>query len=97
MNKVLNKSVISSNINLDLGISKQDAANITDEFFNTLKKNVKKEGELKIPGFGNFNVKQKSSRPGRNPKTLEPHIIKSRKVVTFKISKLLKQKINEAN
>ena len=63
--------------------------------FEVLKNSIVDEGRVKIAGFGNFTVRMKADRNGRNPITGEALTIKRRKVLTFKPSQVLKQKINK--
>jgi integration host factor subunit alpha len=70
------------------------SAEITEALFSILKKTLESGENLKISGFGHFTVKQKADRVGRNPKTGEQLIIKSRQVVTFKPSNILRQAVN---
>ena len=79
----------------ELGISKNECIKFVDSIFETLVKNLEKGNKVKIALFGSFNIKQKKSRIGRNPKTLETKEISSRKVITFKPSKFLSRKINK--
>ena len=79
----------------ELGISKNECIEFVDSIFETLIKNFEKGNKVKISLFGSFDVKQKKSRIGRNPKTLETKEISSRKVITFKPSKFLSRKINK--
>ena len=79
----------------ELGISKNECIKFVDSIFETLIKNFAKGNKVKISLFGSFDVKQKKSRVGRNPKTLETKEITSRKVITFKPSKFLSRKINK--
>ena len=79
----------------ELGISKNECIKFVDSIFETLIKNFEKGNKVKISLFGSFDVKQKKSRVGRNPKTLETKEITSRKVITFKPSKFLSKKINK--
>ena len=79
----------------ELGISKNECIKFVDTIFENLAKNFEKGNKVKISLFGSFDVKQKKSRIGRNPKTLETKQISSRKVITFKPSKFLSRKINK--
>ena len=79
----------------ELGIPKSECIKFVDTIFETLVQNFERGNKVKISLFGSFDVKQKSSRIGRNPKTLETKEISSRKVITFKPSKFLSRKINK--
>jgi len=65
-----------------------------DLALEVLKAGIAKEGLVKISGFGNFIVKQKAARKGRNPQTGEEITITPRKILTFKASQVLKERIN---
>ena len=77
-----------------LGFNKKECAEITELVFEVMKRVLEREGKLKISGFGNFEVRQKYPRKGRNPQTGEELIITPRKVLSFKTSPLLKKKLN---
>ena len=89
-----------------MSLTKQDIANalvkkteltqtqalvLTNQFFDQIIETLKNGEEVKLSSFGNFVVKEKSQRPGRNPKTGEEVIISARKVVTFKSGPKLKK------
>lgn len=73
-----------------LELNKQNAKNLVDSFFDEISQSLVQGNDVKISGFGSFILKDKSSRPGRNPKTGEEVIISDRRVVTFKRSQKLK-------
>ena len=75
-------------------VDKKQAEEMVDLFFEELKKGLLKDGELKLSGFGNFQIKQKNKRRGRNPKTGKDLTINARKVVIFKRSVVLKGRLN---
>ena len=77
-----------------IGISKQEAARLTELFFDIIKETLEKSEKVKISSFGNFVVRAKRSRRGRNPQTGDEIMITPRKVLTFKTSPLLKQALN---
>ncbi|SMM99167.1 Integration host factor alpha subunit [uncultured Candidatus Thioglobus sp.] len=66
------------------------ALSITNDFFDTIKNTLAKGEDVKLSGFGNFIIREKVARPGRNPKTGEPVTISARKVTTFKAGLKLK-------
>jgi len=78
----------------ELGISKVEASNFIDDIFDLISIELEKKNKVKIANFGAFNVRKKKQRIGRNPKTKEDKVISSRTVITFKPSKILKNKIN---
>jgi integration host factor subunit alpha len=76
------------------GFSKREAAEIVELVFETLKGKLAEGEKVKVSGFGNFVVRGKKARMGRNPQTDEPIMITERKVLTFKPSQVLKQTLN---
>lgn len=76
------------------GFSKKEAAEIVEFVFETIKGTLERGEKIKISGFGNFVVRQKKERTGRNPQTGEEIVIAPRKVLTFKPSQVLKNIIN---
>jgi len=76
------------------GLSKKEAADIVDLVFDMMKDTLSKGEKIKISGFGNFVLRDKRTRPGRNPQTGEPLQISERRVLTFKPSQILKQALN---
>jgi integration host factor subunit alpha len=80
----------------ELGISKVEASNFIDDIFDLISFELEKKNKVKIANFGAFNIREKKQRIGRNPKTKEDKVISSRTVITFKPSKILKNKINKA-
>ena len=97
MRKNLTKKDLINLIYMQLGFSKQVTENLINDFLSTIIMNIKNEKKLKLSKFGTFNIRQKKSRIGRNPKTKEIKIISSRDVVLFKPSKELKEFINNKN
>lgn len=77
------------------GISKSEAAEAVDAVFELMKGTLESGDDLKISGFGNFTVRKKSARRGRNPQTGESITIANRNIVKFKLSTTLKQEINQ--
>lgn len=71
-------------------VSKNDAKEIVELFFEEIRSTLEKGEEIKISGFGNFQLRDKPQRPGRNPKTGEEVPITARRVVTFHASQKLK-------
>jgi integration host factor subunit alpha len=90
----MTKSDIVQNIHEHMGYSKKDAAAIVETFFAIIKETLALEGKIKISGFGNFVVKQKNPRRGRNPQTGDEISISARRVLTFKASQVLRKALN---
>ena len=93
--KNLTKKDIADKINLKLGFSKEESKSFIENFFSIIQDKVAAGEEVKIPKLGNFSIRKKNERYGRNPKTGEEALIKKRKVVRFKSSRLLKNNINK--
>ena len=79
----------------NVGFSKKEAAEIVESVFEEMKQALQEGDKIKISGFGNFVVRRKAARKGRNPQTNETIVISSRKVLTFKPSQVLKAALNE--
>lgn len=77
------------------GFSKKEAADLVDLIFELMKETLGRGENIKISGFGNFVMRDKNERQGRNPQTGEPITISARRVLTFKPSQLLKQALND--
>ena len=93
----LTKAVLMDKLFADLGVNKQDAKKIVDLFFDQIQSALEKGEMVKLSGFGNFMLRDKSERPGRNPKTGQEVPITARSVVTFRASNVLKSKVNINN
>lgn len=79
----------------DLGLNKREAKEIVELFFEEIKSSLEKGEQVKISGFGNFDLRDKNQRPGRNPKTGEEIPITARRVVTFRPGQKLKSRVEE--
>lgn len=76
-----------------LGLNKRESKDMVEAFFDMLHDSLVKGQDVKLSGFGNFNIRRKASRPGRNPRTGESIPIKARNVVTFHASHKLKGQV----
>lgn len=76
------------------GFSKKEAADLVDLVFDSMKETLARGEKIKISGFGNFVLRDKRQRQGRNPQTGEPMVITERRVLNFKASNILKQGLN---
>jgi len=90
----MTKVDIIENIYEKVGFSKKDVAKIIETIFDLIKENLQHEEKIKISGFGNFVVRKKRARRGRNPQTGGDIEISSRKILTFKPSQVLKAALN---
>ncbi len=94
LKKNFTRKNIYKKINQKIGFSKNFSNKIVDDFFSILTKELIKLNKIKISSFGTFDILNKSERIGRNPKTSKEATITARKIVRFKASKYLKNKIN---
>jgi len=76
------------------GFSKKECTEVVETLFEVIKETLEGGEKIKISGFGNFVVRQKNARVGRNPHTGETIEISARKVLTFKASQILKDAVN---
>ncbi|OGQ34779.1 MAG: integration host factor subunit alpha [Deltaproteobacteria bacterium RIFCSPHIGHO2_12_FULL_43_9] len=80
-----------------VGFSKKDSADLVELVFDTIKETLERGEKIKISGFGNFVVRNKKARVGRNPQTGEAIEISARRVLTFRPSQVLKSTLNEGS
>ncbi|PTB87658.1 integration host factor subunit alpha [Pseudidiomarina aestuarii] len=78
------------------GINKRDAKELVEHFFEAIRHSLENGEPVKLSGFGNFELRTKNERPGRNPKTGEDIPISARRVVTFRPGQKLKQRVSSA-
>ncbi len=90
----MTKADIAEKIQASTGLSKKDSAAMMESVFAIMKESLEAGETIKVSGFGNFEIKQKNARRGRNPQTGEAITIEARKVLTFKPSSLLNTAIN---
>ena len=91
----MTKADLVEKIQTKCGYSKKDSSDMLETVFAIMKSTLESGEKLKISGFGNFEVKQKADRRGRNPQTGEAITIEARRILTFKPSTLLRQAINK--
>ena len=89
----LTKSELAAMLFEQIGLNKREAKDFIDAFFDQITNQLVEGQDVKISGFGNFEVRTKVARPGRNPRTGETVTIPSRRVVTFRASGALKEKL----
>lgn len=94
LKKNFTRKDLSNNVHQNLGFSKNISSLIIDDFFESLISGLIKFNEIKISSFGTFKVVDKNERIGRNPKTKVEAKIIARKVVKFKPSNTIKEKLN---
>ncbi|MEZ4485881.1 MAG: integration host factor subunit alpha [Syntrophotaleaceae bacterium] len=91
----MTKADLVERVYLKTGFSKKESAQIVEMVFDLMKSTLEQGEKIKLAGFGNFVVKQKATRKGRNPQTGDEIEICSRKILTFKPSQVLKSAIND--
>lgn len=92
----LTKDKLITRIHTQMGISKQESREIVDQLLGIMKDTLAQGEDLLISGFGKFLVRQKRERRGRNPQTRESLMLRSRKVLVFKASGILRSRINNS-
>ncbi len=89
----LTKACLAEKLCLEVGLNSSEARLLVDAFFEEIRKSLELGHHVKLSGFGNFCLRDKRSRPGRNPKTGEDIPVSARRVVTFKAGHKLKVKV----
>ena len=89
----LTKAAIAEHLFTQLGMSKREAKDMVEAFFEEIRQALERGEQVKISGFGNFDLREKNQRPGRNPKTGEDIPISARRVVTFRPGQKLKARV----
>jgi integration host factor subunit alpha len=91
---IMTKADIVETIYGKVGFSRKESAEIVDLVFDLMKETLENGEKIKISGFGNFMIREKRSRKGRNPQTGEEIQISARRVLTFKPSQVLRKALN---
>ncbi len=89
----LTKADMADNLFEELGLNKREAKEMVEMFFEEIRAALEQGDHVKLSGFGNFDLREKKQRPGRNPKTGEEIPITARRVVTFRPGQKLKQRV----
>src|SRR5690606_18488948 len=89
----LTKAEMAERLYEDVGLNKRAAKEYVDAFFDVLRDSLQQGRQVKLSGFGNFDLRRKNQRPGRNPKTGEEIPITARTVVTFRPGQKLKERV----
>jgi integration host factor subunit alpha len=92
----LTKDKLVTRLQTQIGMSKLESGQVVESLFEIMKGTLGNGEDLLITGFGKFSVKQKNARRGRNPQTKEALMLKARKVLVFKTSRVLREKINRS-
>lgn len=89
----LTKADMAEKLFEELGLNKREAKELVESLFDEIRESLQQDEQVKLSGFGNFDLRDKSERPGRNPKTGEEIPISARRVVTFKPGQKLKARV----
>jgi len=89
----LTKADMAEHLFVQLGLNKREAKDIVESFFEHIRAALEKGEQVKLSGFGNFELREKRQRPGRNPKTGEEIPISARRVVTFRPAQKLRLRV----
>jgi integration host factor subunit alpha len=89
----LTKADMAEKLFEELGLNKREAKEIVEAFFEEVRQALENGQQVKLSGFGNFDLRDKNERPGRNPKTGEEIPITARRVVTFRPGQKLKSRV----
>jgi integration host factor subunit alpha len=95
--RTMTKAEIVEQIYERVGFSKKEAAELVEKVFEIMKETLAEGEKVKISGFGNFVVREKNARKGRNPQTGQEILLDARRVLTFKPSLVLKNVLNETD
>lgn len=90
----LTKARLAERVHESVGLTKKESAEVVDQVFDIMNSALRNEDKLKITGFGNWIVRDKAARRGRNPQTNEAIIIARRRVLSFKPSPILRLALN---
>lgn len=89
----LTKADMAERLFEELGLNKREAKDMVEAFFDEIRESLAANEQVKLSGFGNFDLRDKGQRPGRNPKTGEEVPISARRVVTFRPGQKLKDRV----
>ncbi len=91
----LTKADLAENLFNILGLNKREAKEIVEQLFEEIRQALERGEAVKLSGFGNFTLREKNQRPGRNPKTGQEIPISPRRVVTFRAGQKLRAKVEQ--
>ena len=92
----LTKALMSELLFEQMGLNRREAKDFIEAFFEIITAQLLEGKDVKVAGFGTFEVRSKSARPGRNPRTGEPALVPPKRTIIFKPGGLLKERINAA-
>ncbi len=94
-NQTITRAEVTDAVVRDIGLTRQEASDLLDRTLELIGLALETEDEVKLSRFGNFVVRSKAAREGRNPKTGEEATIAARRVVTFRPSPMLKKRVDQ--
>jgi integration host factor subunit alpha len=89
----LTKAAMAEKVYQEVGLNKREAKDMVDRFFEEIRTALEQGEQVKLSGFGNFDLRDKKQRPGRNPKTGQEIPISARRVVTFRPGQKLRVRV----
>ncbi len=95
MSDSLTKADLAEKLYEELGFNKREAKEVVEAFFTEIRRSLESNEAVKLSGFGNFDLRDKKQRPGRNPKTGEEIPITARRVVTFRPGQKLRARVED--
>ncbi len=95
MSDSLTKADLAEKLYEELGFNKREAKEVVESFFTEIRRSLESNEAVKLSGFGNFDLRDKKQRPGRNPKTGEEIPITARRVVTFRPGQKLRARVED--
>jgi integration host factor subunit alpha len=90
----MTKAEIVEAVQKSVDLPKKDIVELVEGVFEMIRERLEQGEDIKLPGFGNFLIREKNQRVGRNPKTGEEMMITARKIVSFKPSQILRERVN---
>lgn len=91
----LTKAEMAEHLSENSILNRREAKVMIEDFFNEISKSLIAGKQVKLSGFGNFELRDKAARPGRNPKTNEDKVISARRVVSFRAGQKFRQRVSE--
>ncbi len=95
--QTLTRADLCEAVHEEVGLTRQDCAGLVERTLELITGALEKGAQVKLSGFGVFQVRSKNARIGRNPKTREPAPIEPRRVIGFRASQVMKARIDQAN
>jgi len=97
MGKTLTRTDIANYLSDEMGLNRVESRRVLEYFLEQVREAVQEGDNVKLWGFGNFILRDKAQRPGRNPRNNEAAVISARRVVTFRAGQTLRKRIKESN